>query len=183
MDAPGSSAAATKEPLSPLWVGVAIALLPPLGIYLLWRHPVLSKSDGWKKVAYAWCGIWLIAQASNAFRDDAKKSVVTTVAGGSTPAHPGTTDPPQQSPGPQPSGESAAYMRGWRETYAGGQRWGAERRRAPSEQIDEVIDDQIFTFYSTLEALEDVKHTGGAAEEAYEAARGRLDGFRAGLDE
>lgn len=76
-------------------------------------------------------------------------------------------------------------MRGWQETYSGGQRWGAERRRAPSVQLDEVIDDQISAFSSTVEALEQInaQAAGGAAEDAYDAARGRLDGFCAGLNE
>jgi hypothetical protein len=56
-----------KQPLPPLLVGIAIALLPPLGIYLLWNHPVLKTSSAWRKGAYAWGGLWLLFQIGNFF--------------------------------------------------------------------------------------------------------------------
>lgn len=58
------------KPLAPVWVAVAIVLLPPLGIYLLWKHPVLRHRDRWRRAAYAWTAFWCVAQVGNLFRND-----------------------------------------------------------------------------------------------------------------
>ena len=53
MDAPA------KSPIKPLWVGVALFVLPPLGLYLLWKHPVLSSRRPWWIAGCVWGVIWL----------------------------------------------------------------------------------------------------------------------------
>lgn len=47
------------KPLAPIWVGVAILVFFPLGLYLLWRHPTLGKSTGWWAGGILWSVLWL----------------------------------------------------------------------------------------------------------------------------
>jgi len=68
MPSDSSGSSANNEPLAPLWVGIAILLLPPLGIFLLLRHPLLSERAGWKTTAYVWCAFWCMFQIGQAFK-------------------------------------------------------------------------------------------------------------------
>lgn len=48
-----------KPHLSPLVIGIAVVFLPPLGLYLLWKHPVLGKHKEWWIGAGVWSLLWL----------------------------------------------------------------------------------------------------------------------------
>lgn len=166
--------------LAPFWVGAAIFLLPPLGIFLLWRHPVLGRSEGWKKAAYAWGGIWLIAQVSNAFRDDSK-----------TP-RPESAGTPQSVPasgsssGVGISGRSPDYIRSWEEGHRVGQHWASQLRShsgkhpAMIAQIEESIDTVAANYDSMLRM---VISNGITTGPAFDRCQGHVDGFQAGLHE
>jgi hypothetical protein len=65
--------------LNPLWVGLAIFLFFPLGLYLLWMHPVLSRNKAWWWVGGGWSLIVLIA-AMNGEEPPAKEPVVAEAA-------------------------------------------------------------------------------------------------------
>jgi hypothetical protein len=49
-----STAESSKKPLAPIWVGLAIWLFFPLGLYLLWRHPTLGKNGKWWAAGITW---------------------------------------------------------------------------------------------------------------------------------
>jgi hypothetical protein len=49
-----STAESSKEPLASIWVGLAIWLFFPLGLFLLWRHPTLGKNGKWWAAGIAW---------------------------------------------------------------------------------------------------------------------------------
>lgn len=53
------------EGLDPSLVGLAIFFLPPLGLYLLWRHPVLKHRTKWWVSACGWLLFVLFAGASD----------------------------------------------------------------------------------------------------------------------
>jgi hypothetical protein len=55
MTAPASDA---KAPWPALWVGLAIFIFPPFGLYVLWRHPVLCGNKKWWGGACAWTVWW-----------------------------------------------------------------------------------------------------------------------------
>lgn len=55
----------TKASWSPLWVGLAIFIFPPFGIYLLWTHPLLGKNNKWWIGACCWGVLWLISLGRN----------------------------------------------------------------------------------------------------------------------
>lgn len=73
-----------NAPLAPMWVGVAITFLPPLGIFLLWKHPTLRSRGVWWKAAYAWTALWTIAQVGNVVSP--KKAAAPAVAPGGSDA-------------------------------------------------------------------------------------------------
>lgn len=59
-DATGNDS--TQGGLAPIWVGLAIWLFFPLGLFLLWRHPNLGKNGKWWAAGIAWaCFIMLMA--------------------------------------------------------------------------------------------------------------------------
>jgi len=108
-----------KPPLAPLWVGLAIALFPPLGIYLLWNHPVLKSSSGWRKTAYAWGGLWVLIQIGNLFSgpDEKKPNPAHSASTAETPvgaakraASGGLNNGTAPVPPPE---RSAQYKRAW----------------------------------------------------------------------
>lgn len=43
-----------KQPLAPIWVGVAICLFFPVGLFLLWKHPTLSRNGKWWAAGLTW---------------------------------------------------------------------------------------------------------------------------------
>jgi hypothetical protein len=49
-----------QEGLDPFLVGLAIFFLAPLGLYLLWRHPVLKHQTKWWLCACGWILFLLI---------------------------------------------------------------------------------------------------------------------------
>lgn len=55
-----------NAPLAPVWVGVALLFLPPIGLFLLWKQPTLRTRTMWWKAAYAWTALWTIGQVGNA---------------------------------------------------------------------------------------------------------------------
>lgn len=67
-----------NAPLAPVWVGVALLFLPPLGLFLLWKQPTLRTRTMWWKAAYAWTALWTIGQVGNAL--SAKKPTAPPVA-------------------------------------------------------------------------------------------------------
>lgn len=48
-----------KPGLPPVLLGVALFFLPPLGLYLLWNHPVYGKRKEWWIGACTWSLLWL----------------------------------------------------------------------------------------------------------------------------
>lgn len=168
-----------KEPLAPVWVGVAIALLPPLGIFLLWKHPVLSKSDAWRKSAYAWGALWLVIQATNAFRGDSTRKPPAQAA--IQPSAP----TPSASTTPSP-GRSADYTTNWQEGYRVGRHWAAMRQRHAGQhpmmiaQIEDSIEQVADNYDSPLRM---VLSNGITEGPAFDRCQGLVDGFQAGLDE
>jgi hypothetical protein len=163
--------------LAPLWVALAIFLLPPLGIYLLWKHPALGQSGVWRKAAYAWCAVWCIAQVSNAFTGERKKTGGRTTHSDASSA--------KTNPEVPRAGQSADYRRGWEETYEIAKQSGESRRRSQSSQFGSPIESQITALRSTLRSLEGVpvELRGESWRESYDVTKGRLDGLTAGLKE
>lgn len=65
-DITGPEPQATKTPLAPMAVGLAIFFFFPVGLYLLYKHPVLSRNRGWW-----WAGgIWSFLMLMTALNDD-----------------------------------------------------------------------------------------------------------------
>jgi hypothetical protein len=54
-----SHSSKNEEGLEPFLVGLAIFFLPPWGLYLLWRHPVLKHRTKWWWGACGWLLLWL----------------------------------------------------------------------------------------------------------------------------
>jgi len=64
-----STAESSKKPLAPIWVGLAIWLFFPLGLYLLWRHPTLGKNGKWWAAGITWACL-LMFMGSRAENED-----------------------------------------------------------------------------------------------------------------
>lgn len=56
-----SSMPSPSKPLAPMWVGAAILIFFPIGLYLLWRHPTLRHNKVWWGVGIAWGLLYSIA--------------------------------------------------------------------------------------------------------------------------
>lgn len=67
-----SASEPTKQPLAPIWVGLAIWLFFPLGLFLLWRHPTLGKNGKWWVAGIAWAG-FIMFMGSRAEKDGPPK--------------------------------------------------------------------------------------------------------------
>src|SRR5260370_3037143 len=55
--------------IKPVYVGLALAFFFPLGLYLLWRHPTLSRKKAWWWVG----GVWSLFVIGSAGADKDKK--------------------------------------------------------------------------------------------------------------
>jgi hypothetical protein len=56
--------ASSQEGLAPVWVGLAILVFFPLGLFLLWRHPTLRHNKTWWAVGTGWAILYLVANAN-----------------------------------------------------------------------------------------------------------------------
>jgi hypothetical protein len=61
--------------MNPLWVGLAILFFFPVGLFLLWRHPTLSRNKTWWWVGGIWSFLVLVAGMSD---DKEKKPTADT---------------------------------------------------------------------------------------------------------
>lgn len=155
--------------LAPLWVGVAILLLPPLGIYLLWKHPVLGNSPVWRKAAYAWCAVWCIAQVSNAVTGERKTtSSRTTRSKASGAKATATPRNPQGSP---------EYQEAYKQGYAEASYWVESisqeiKRKSPAMAIDANVQAlrSVVDTYASMYREAPVERTRGLYEGAKAAA-------------
>lgn len=50
----------SQEGLAPIWVGLAILVFFPVGMFLLWRHPTLRHNKKWWAVGTAWAFLYLV---------------------------------------------------------------------------------------------------------------------------
>jgi hypothetical protein len=62
---------------NPLWVGLAIFFFFPAGLYLLWKHPTLSRNKTWWWVGGVWSVLFVLAAANG---DKDKKPATDTEA-------------------------------------------------------------------------------------------------------
>lgn len=58
--------AVQNTPLAPIWVGTAIMVFFPVGLYLLWKHPVLGRSKAWWYAGIAWSVLYVVANLNHA---------------------------------------------------------------------------------------------------------------------
>lgn len=119
----------SKGTLAPFWVGLAILLFFPLGLFLLWRHPTLGKSGKWWTAGIAWAClvIFNMGDSDTASTDPPTPSVPSPV----TPERPpqatkrGTRKKPVMKAPPfanEPE-KAAAYKEGWENGVAMGHAW------------------------------------------------------------
>lgn len=54
MPSASGSGQASKKPIAPMLVGLAMFLFFPLGLYLLWKHPILGRNAKWWASGIAW---------------------------------------------------------------------------------------------------------------------------------
>ncbi len=77
----------TKKPLNPIAVGAAIWLFFPLGFYLLWRHPTLSRNAKWWLAGLAWASLVVfVGSKSEPDHASAKTKTDEAIASDSPPA-------------------------------------------------------------------------------------------------
>ena len=94
----------SQEGLAPIWVGLAIWLFFPLGLFLLWRHPTLGKNGKWWAAGIAWaCFIMLMGS-----RAEEKEGSITreNATGPQTASEEETSRQPERA-------ESPSLERGW----------------------------------------------------------------------
>lgn len=63
-----------NKPLAPIWVGLAIFVFFPLGLFLLWRHPTLGRNGKWWAAGLAWSVLYLIGNANRPANDDTPRT-------------------------------------------------------------------------------------------------------------
>lgn len=79
-----STAESSKEPLAPIWVGLAIWLFFPLGLFLLWKHPTLGKNGKWWAAGIAWACFLVFMSRNDEPSVDGTPAVTTGTSGQST---------------------------------------------------------------------------------------------------
>ena len=81
MPSASGSGQASKKPIAPMLVGLAMFLFFPLGLYLLWQHPTLGKNAKWWASGIAWaCVVMLFsgrAEKEGETRPDKAAATVT----------------------------------------------------------------------------------------------------------
>lgn len=139
-DQPGGNS--PKEPLAPIWVGLAIWLFFPLGLFLLWHHPHLGKNGKWWASGIAWA-CFIMFMGSRAEEDGppvvdsstAKPSETVEAPGGSAPsAKKKSRKMPKMENKRQDPDERKAYEEGWMEGVAMGHEW-LDRIESEAPQI------------------------------------------------
>lgn len=101
MPASPESGQASKKPLAPMLVGLAMFLFFPLGLYLLWSHPTLGKNAKWWGAGIVW-GLMVMVMAS---REEKQNAIDATPKEKQT-TRTNASNAPIPSTAPQPTGKT-----------------------------------------------------------------------------